>query len=202
MARKIKAVYPAFKEKQFVAKVTKKFPELELMERVYWIRDCLQEFLPPAYPEALKIILKALPAPCDPTKTDDDFGDFIYSPYGYFVAEYGCNKKYLKQSLKALREITMRFSVEGPIRYFLNEFPNETLKEMETWMTDQHYHVRRLVSEGTRPKLPWAKAITLSVDTPLPFEVKIAVLPAPRGGEILIRKLFEPLGYKLELKSY
>jgi 3' terminal RNA ribose 2'-O-methyltransferase Hen1 len=37
------------------------------------------------------------------------------------------------------------------------------------------------------------------VELKLPFEVTIAVIPAPKGGEILIRKLFEPLGYKVEL---
>src|SRR5205809_428031 len=37
------------------------------------------------------------------------------------------------------------------------------------------------------------------VDVKLPFEVTIAVIPAPKGGEILIRKFFEPLGYKVEL---
>ncbi len=40
------------------------------------------------------------------------------------------------------------------------------------------------------------------VNVNMPFEVKIAVLPAPKGGDILIRRLFEPLGYKVELKRH
>ncbi|PCH99342.1 MAG: 3' terminal RNA ribose 2'-O-methyltransferase Hen1 [Bacteroidetes bacterium] len=40
------------------------------------------------------------------------------------------------------------------------------------------------------------------VDTKLPLQVKLAVLPAPKGGEILIRKLFEPLGYKVKLQRH
>ena len=40
------------------------------------------------------------------------------------------------------------------------------------------------------------------VDTKMPFEIKIAVLPAPRGGEALIRKLFEPLGYTVTLQRH
>jgi 3' terminal RNA ribose 2'-O-methyltransferase Hen1 len=40
------------------------------------------------------------------------------------------------------------------------------------------------------------------VDVAMPFEVKIAVLPAPKGGELLIRKLFEPLGYDVQLERH
>lgn len=40
------------------------------------------------------------------------------------------------------------------------------------------------------------------VEVALPFEVNIAVIAAPKGGELLIRKLFEPLGYKVELERH
>ena len=162
IAKEISVVYPDFEEKKFVSKTAGKFSELELLERVYWIRDCLREFLPEDYAAAVKILLDSLPPPCDPTLSDDDFGDFIYSPYGYFVAEYGCEKKYLSISFRALRNMTTRFSVEAPIRFFINEFPRETMTEMVKWSHDSHYHVRRLASEGTRPSLPWAKKINIS----------------------------------------
>jgi 3-methyladenine DNA glycosylase AlkC len=161
MASELKAVYPEFEDRIFVKEVLAKFPELELMERVYWIRDCLKEHLPEDYREAVDILLQSLPEPCDPALSDDDFGNFIYSPYSYFVAEYGLVKKDLIFSLKALKQMTTRFSVEGPIRFFINEFPRETLAELSKWARDPHYHVRRLASEGTRPSLPWAKKINI-----------------------------------------
>ena len=40
------------------------------------------------------------------------------------------------------------------------------------------------------------------VDTALPFEVTVSVLPAPRGGERLIREVFEPLGYTVSLERH
>ena len=161
LAGRIAAIYPEFQEKQFMQTVVKQFPKLELLDRLYWIRDCLHNYLPDDYRQAVNIILESLPPELDQGNTDDDYGDFIYGPYGAFVAEYGCTKKDLQFSLKALREMTKRFSVEFPIRSFINEFPEETMKFLHSCATDNNYHVRRLASEGTRAKLPWAKNITI-----------------------------------------
>jgi len=169
VAKQIKAVCPAFKDKEFVRVVVRKFPELELMERIGFIAESLRASLPGDYEEALAILLTSLPPPCDPTLSDNDFGDFIYAPFGHFVSVYGCEKRYLKVSLAALREITQRFSAEWAIRRFLNEYPKETLSELRTWTKDSHYHVRRLVSEGTRPNLPWAKKVNLIPEDTLPL---------------------------------
>ncbi|MDC1205576.1 DNA alkylation repair protein [Candidatus Pacebacteria bacterium] len=159
ISTEISAVYPEFNDTLFVRTVLKKFPELELMERVYWIRDCLREYLPKEYRTAVSILIESLPEASDPAKSDNDFGDFIYAPYSYFIAEYGCTEKDLAYSLAALKECTTRFSVEGPIRFFINAFPKETYVELTQWTKDNHYHVRRAASEGTRPFLPWAKKI-------------------------------------------
>lgn len=159
LASEIKAVYPEFTANVFVRSVLKDFPEQELMERLRGIRDNLREFLPKNYNQALAIILEALPEELDETKSDNDFGDFIYAPYPYFVATYGCTKTHINISLSALRELTKRFSAEGALRDFLNAFPKETLIAVEKWSKDKNYHVRRLASEGTRPNLPWAKKI-------------------------------------------
>ena len=61
IAKEIAVVYPTFATQKFVNHVTKKFPELELMERLFWIRDCLREFLPAEYQAAATILLKSLP---------------------------------------------------------------------------------------------------------------------------------------------
>jgi 3-methyladenine DNA glycosylase AlkC len=167
LALNIKAVYPSFKEREFVRVVVSKFPELELMQRIAHISAMLRTYLPHEYKEALAVLVDSLPPPCDPSLSDDDFGEFIYAPYGHFVSEYGCTKEYLNISLAAIKEITQRFSCEWAIRNFLNTFPRETLAELKTWARDSHYHVRRLVSEGTRPNLPWAKKVQLSSEETL-----------------------------------
>ena len=73
------------------------------------------------------------------------------------------------RALDLLHAATQRFSMEFYIRPFLNRWPKETLARLALWARDDNYHVRRLVSEGTRPKLPWAKAVKLSTDQRLPF---------------------------------
>lgn len=161
LSGEIKAAYPKFDTRGFERQVLKDFPKQELMERIRGIRNQLRAFLPKSYPEAVKVILKALPSELDNKKTDNDFGDFIYAPYSYFVATYGCTEKHVDLSLGALKEITKRFSAEGALRDFLNAFPDKTLQAVNKWAKDKNYHVRRLASEGTRPNLPWAKRINV-----------------------------------------
>jgi len=161
IATEIRAVYPAFDQKSFETGVLKQFPQLELKERMYHIRDRLVEYLPTDYREAVNILLKALPAELDPNNNDNDFGYFIYAPYSEFVAAFGCSREELSFSLQALRKITKRFSVEFAIRDFINEYPEETFAMLEACSLSDNYHERRLASEALRPKLPWAKKINI-----------------------------------------
>jgi 3-methyladenine DNA glycosylase AlkC len=167
IANDIARVYPAFKKDKFIKNVVQSFPELELKQRITHITECLRNHLPESYAEALEIILNSLPEPCNPTLNDNDFGDFIYAAHGQFVAQFGCSEEFLELSLDALEAITMRFSAEYAIRNFINAFPEKTLNRIQHWSKHLHYHVRRLASEGTRPKLPWGMKIGLSVEAPL-----------------------------------
>lgn len=173
IALEIDAVYSNFDMNNFVHDTMQKFPELELKERINWIAQNLKKYLPQDYRKAANVLIDALPPINDPNKTDNDFGDFIYAPYADFVAQYGCTKKDLYFSLRALKEITQRFSAEDAIRYFINAFPQETMDELLKWTEDTHYHVRRLASEGTRPKLPWAHKISIQPEDALPILDKL-----------------------------
>lgn len=173
IANELYRVHSLFKRDEFVRDAVSKFPELELKARISWIAECLKTYLPDDYRRAVSIILKALPSPNNSALTDDDFGDFIYASYAEFVAKNGCTKEYLQLSLDALHEVTQRFSAEFAIRYFLNAFPKETLIKLSSWVNDSHYHVRRLCSEGTRPKLPWAQKITIPITAPIPILDKL-----------------------------
>ena len=161
VAKEIEAVYGSFDTDAFVDEVMRLFPELELKERMYHIRDMFKKYLPDDYREATHILLEALPPELDNSQKDDDFGDFIYAPYSEYVVAYGCNDEHLDFSLKALREMTKRFSVEFAIRDFINLYPQETLDMLKECALSDNYHERRLASEGLRPKLPWAKKLTL-----------------------------------------
>jgi 3-methyladenine DNA glycosylase AlkC len=169
LAEELSRVYPPFTQTAFVRAVLSQFPQLELKARIAWMAECLRTHLPDDYRQAVRVILRALPAPNDPNLSDDDFGDFIHAPYSEFVARFGCNAKDLDFSLDALREITMRFSAEDAIRYFINAFPERTLETLTMWSKDAHYHVRRLCSEGTRPKLPWSQKLVIPITAPVPI---------------------------------
>jgi len=161
IASEIKEVYPTFEASQFTKETLVKFPKLELKERIYHIRDMLHKYLPNDYEQAVTILIQALPAELDPSKSDDDFGDFIYAPYSEYMTAYGCSEETLDFSFQALREITKRFSVEFAIRDFINNYPEQTLAMLEECAKSENYHERRLASEGLRPKLPWAKKLTI-----------------------------------------
>jgi 3-methyladenine DNA glycosylase AlkC len=169
IASEIQRVHSAFRADQFVTAVVVRFPELELMARIDWIATCLEGHLPPGFRRAVGVLVRSLPAPVDPTLSDGDFGDFIYAPYATYVARRGCNAEDLEFSLAALREITTRFSAEFAIRPFLDLFPGQVLATLQVWTKDEHYHVRRLCSEGTRPRLPWARRLMLPNDVGIPI---------------------------------
>lgn len=169
LGERFTAVSRQFSAQQFETTVMRRLLELELKQRIGCIADALEEQLPTNFTEAAALLVAALPEPLDPQKSDDDFGDFIYAPLGEYVARHGLTKKHLKTSLATLREITMRFSMEDAIRSFLDTYPKETLSVMQGWVADEHYHVRRLVSEGTRPLLPWSGRISLSPHDTVPL---------------------------------
>ncbi len=153
----------------FLQEVMKDMLSLGLKQRIVCIAKALETQLPCDFENACACIIKALPEELDPNKTDNDFGNFIFASLGEYVVRNGLKREFLSHSLNTLKEITKRFSMEDAIRHFLNTFPEETMKELTLWMDDTHYHVRRLVSEGTRPLLPWSGRIGIDITEVLPF---------------------------------
>ncbi len=91
---------------------------------------------------------------------------FLYLPHVFYVAQYGLD--HFEVSMHAQYELTQRFSAEFSIRSFLERYPEETLARLEVWARDPSPHVRRLVSEGTRPRLPWAPRLRRFQEDPRP----------------------------------
>ncbi len=153
-----------FDSLRFRRRVLKPFAQLTLKQRIDHIVTVLGEQLPDDYEAALEILRVALPPPLDPTLSDDDFGDFIWVTPGEYVARHGCRTDRLQASLDFLREATQRFSSESAIRPFLRDFPEPTMEFANDCAQHENYHVRRLASEGIRPRLPWALRVELPVD--------------------------------------
>ena len=126
------------------------------MPRAWKVAGTLRLHLPKSYVKAVKILLASLGPKLVNTK---NFGmaPFLYQPYILFVAQYGLDEFNL--SMYAQYELTQRFTAEFSIRPFLERYPDETMKQLKVWTQDSNVHVRRLVSEGTRPRLPWAKRL-------------------------------------------
>ncbi|MEL6610494.1 MAG: DNA alkylation repair protein [Bacteroidota bacterium] len=167
LAARFSAVLDTFERDRFVERVLEPFPDLQLKARIDHMATVLRDHLPPSYADAVGVIVAALPPPLDPSLEDDDFGDFILAPLSRFVALYGCTSEHFDQSVTALRAITMRFSAEDAIRAFINAFPDRTYAVLDRWSRDDNYHVRRLVSEGTRPRLPWSGRLAVDATWPL-----------------------------------
>lgn len=156
-----------FDRPAFEAQVMSRLPELELKARIDWIAACLAQALPGPLEQVAPVLLRALPPPLDPSRSDDDFGDFIFAPLGEWVVQIGVENVDL--SLDLIEEVTQRFSMEWALRPFLNADPDRVLHRLEAWCAHPSYHVRRLVSEGTRPRLPWGQGISLDPGAPLPL---------------------------------
>lgn len=165
LATRIQAAYPAFDAQAFVAQVAARVDDLELKARVALIAAALHTHLPPDYPEALSILCATL----GPELSSEQgmFQDgYHLMPIAHFVETYGLD--FFEQSLAALHEITRRFSSEFAIRPFLVRYPQRTLDILQQWAHDPNPHVRRLVSEGTRPRLPWAARLQAFIADPTP----------------------------------
>lgn len=152
----IKPHFPNFPSDLFVQSVTCRIGPLELKGRVAVISDELHNVLPTNYSEALNILLKIL-GPENKTESGMFTNGYFLMPIAFFVEKYGL--QHFEISMNALYEITKRHISEYAIRPFLKSYPDECLKYLNNWLFDANPHVRRLVSEGTRPRLPWAKRI-------------------------------------------
>jgi 3-methyladenine DNA glycosylase AlkC len=172
LAREYEAGVSGFSADKLVSEVLPTFPELELMERLEVIADGVETQLSSDFETMANQIEAAMPPELDPNKTDDDFGHFIHAVPGILVVRHGL-EHHCERALDVLYEATKRFSMEYYIRPFLNRWPEQTLARLRQWCEDDNYHVRRLVSEGTRSRLPWAKAIQLGLKQPVEFLDKL-----------------------------
>ncbi|MET9356182.1 DNA alkylation repair protein [Streptomyces sp. NPDC006617] len=128
----------------------------------------LHDHLPVTGPDALDILLCSLPPTPAAAGVTNDFGLHLYSPHSDYVSRFLRTDEHLDRALAALARMTGYFSAELPVRHFLADFPDETVKTVHAWAHDEDYRVRRLASEATRPLLPWAPRIAMPADAALP----------------------------------
>lgn len=165
LAADVVRVHPGFPEQSFVKAACSGLDRLELLDRGRHISRALGAHLPPAYPQAMAVLLRSL----GPEHATDELvgvgmAPFFYLPHVVFVAERGL--EHFDLSMRAQYELTKRFSAEASIRPFIARYPERTLAVLRKWTRDENAHVRRLVSEGTRLRLPWAARVSWLDENP------------------------------------
>jgi 3-methyladenine DNA glycosylase AlkC len=175
IAAQIDAVWPDFASDAFLADVGDGYEALGLMDRGRHIARTLRRYLPDSYPEALKILLRSVGDRPQPMPGDGGMSSFLYLPHVQMVEEFGLED--FDASMNALHLLTQRFTGEFSVRPFIERYEAESLALLRKWTQDPNAHVRRLVSEGTRPRLPWAARLRRFQDDPTPV---VALLEALR----------------------
>ncbi|KKM87042.1 hypothetical protein LCGC14_1272910 [marine sediment metagenome] len=156
--------YSVFDHAGFMAVVDTHLDSLELKARATFIAECLFTFLPTDYVSSLPIIVEvARRLPSEPKA----WADYRLWPLLDFIALYGLREVSL--SLDALEKLTPKFTAEFAIRAFLHEDFEQTYQRMLNWSEHQNEHVRRLASEGMRPRLPWATQLRSLRTDPTPI---------------------------------
>jgi 3-methyladenine DNA glycosylase AlkC len=165
IAGMISTVFPRFQADTFLAEALNGYEALDLMPRGWQIAKALRRHLPDDYAKAAEILIASLGPKLDRTEAQG-MAPFLYLPHVLFVAEYGLD--HFEVSMQAQYELTQRFTAEFSIRPFLIRYPEATLARLKIWTKDPSPHVRRLVSEGTRPRLPWAPRLRTFQKDPRP----------------------------------
>ena len=145
---------------------------LELMQRSDQIAAALTASLPPEFPGILQPMTDILDPDTESGFNTGPLGaeglhGWALMPVGKFVATHGMGCP--DESLTFLRELTMRSSAEFAVRPFYKQHPDLTLAHTARWARDNNQHVRRLASEGSRPRLPWGMRLAQFVQDPSPL---------------------------------
>ncbi|AEK24133.1 conserved hypothetical protein [Capnocytophaga canimorsus] len=169
LAQKIQKIYPKFDSEHFIQDTESKTIGQTYTQRVASLAELLKNYLPADYKEALTILFAILGEE-NPNQTGMFTHFYWILPIGKFVQEYGLNN--FELSMKAIEEITKRNTGEYAVRPYIRKHPQAALEIVKIWAKSPNFHLRRLASEGLRPKLPWASKLDTFIENPTPvFEV-------------------------------
>lgn len=148
------------------------FEALGLMHRGRRLAQVMATFLPPDFAQNAPLLVRAMGRPMgldkqgEPTASGDVPSSFFYLPHSMYIASHGLN--HLPEAMHAQHALTQRFTAEFSLRPFLQQHTQTTLAHLALWAQDDNAHVRRAVSEATRPRLPWAARLPDFVRDPTP----------------------------------
>lgn len=173
IASDIERAWPEFDASGFVRSGLEGLDRLELLQRGWHLAEALQRYLPQPFPKAADVLIASL-GPEHPSTEEFGLALFRYLPHVLFVQKYGLD--HFEPAMHAQYELTKRFSAESSIRAYLVKYPEKTYARLVAWSRDASPHVRRLVSEGTRPRLPWAPRLPAFLKDPAPVIALLELL--------------------------
>jgi 3-methyladenine DNA glycosylase AlkC len=160
LADAVQGQYPPFDKESFIAQVIDDDWEArELKERMRHISTVLHDFLPGDYRPALDILRQTAPK-----LSQYGFASMVFSDY---VEVYGLDD--YDASIPALEQFTQQISAEFAVRPFIIKYQDRMLAQMLAWARSDNGHLRRLASEGCRPRLPWGVALPALKADPSPI---------------------------------
>lgn len=170
-------VWPALDRQRFEQQAAQGLDGLEFKARAMQLADALQATLPADFAEAARLIEASLapplaldaagePAGLSEAQSQAGLSGWVVWSLGEYVARQGMAD--VPRALACLHALTQRFSAEFAIRPFIQQHPDVTLAVLQRWVHDPSAHVRRLVSEGSRPRLPWGLRLQALVANPAP----------------------------------
>lgn len=177
--RHLARVHPPFDRARFERAALRGLESLEMKARAMQICDALEEHLPSEFAQAADVLEASL----GPAGTGDDLGfriseaglaGWVVWSMGEYVARRGL--EHPERALRALHAMTQRFSAEFAIRPLIARHPALCFATLAEWTADPSAHVRRLVSEGSRPRLPWGMQLKALIADPSPTLPLLRVL--------------------------
>lgn len=163
LAKELADAHTRFDRAGFERDALRGFEGLELLDRGRHLGRVLRDHLPADFPSAVDVLLATLPAQKQPA---GGMASFYYLAHTEFVRQFGV--PHLDASLRALHALTQVFTGEFAIRPLIEAHPAAVLERLRAWTRDPSEHVRRLVSEGTRSRLPWAPRLRAFAADPSP----------------------------------
>lgn len=161
----LKVEIPALNKKKFLDQVfDKDWKDKELKQRMRHISVVLNRFLPAHFPNAAEILVNMVEH-LRSAGIKENTIEYMSLPD--YVEVYGI--EHFNASVKAIEKITQFTSCEFAVRPFILKYPDRMIKQMTAWGNHKSHKVRRLASEGCRPRLPWAMAIPALKKDPAPI---------------------------------
>lgn len=164
LGARVQAVYPNFDRAMYQAALPSDLAPLAMKARVRALSDALWQAMDLAFPDAATVLCATLdPIPGTRFQRLSDFPVWVIADV---VECHGV--AHPQAALQAIHKITRHFTGEFAIRPYLARYPDQVFAALQRWLTDPDEHVRRLVSEGVRPRLPWASRVPALIENPAP----------------------------------